>query len=848
MGEAAKVRGKWTTSWHSSPPLSPVVRAEDEQLALAARLADEMAASWANGLRPLAEEFLTRGPSLLASSAEGALVIIREEIRLRREAGVPVTAGEVISRFPQWQASLLPLVVAPPSRPVEPAGPVFPKVGETFADCQLSAELGRGVQGRVYLATQPDLAHRPVVLKVTSRDGREHLALARLLHTHIVPLYFARDFPEQNLRALCMPFLGGATWGQLRDALQPIHFAERTGAHLIEALDRVQARLLWKPPDAGPARALLARSTYTDAVCWLGACLADALQFAHERHYVHLDLKPDNVLLAGDGLPLLLDFHLAREPLKPGDPQPEWFGGTDFYMAPEQEQTFDALCQGRPIPAEVDGRADVYGLGMVLCEMLGGIPARASKERLGGLTRNNPRVSHGLADILAKCVARDPARRYRQAGDLAADLRLHLSNYPLQGVPNRSLQERWRKWRRRNPNALLRAGLALLACAAVAASLIFGGLYLDGQRRDADQALADSRDLLSRGLPEQAEKALNRGHGEASYLFWNPRLTAAFEDVRHEARAVRTARELGRLADDLRFHWDLEHVSPGSRAGLEERCQQLWERRQDLLWKAALSEKVAADLAEMVILWGDLRVRTAAPPNKDDARRQALALLETASGETGTKGPLQREVHRLRRALGETFDRTLSDLPARTAWEHYVQGRALLRAGECSRARADLEAAVQLQPDGFWANFYHGVCAYRLNAFEEAAQAFRVCVALAPEKAPCYHNRGLALAASGRGEAARQDFDRALQLDPTFGPAWMSRGLLNYQEKRNDQAIDDLREALGRGGEPPKVHYNLALAYHAKQDRISAAFHLRKTLEYAPDHAKATGLLARIGK
>ena len=60
--------------------------------------------------------------------------------------------------------------------------------------------------------------------------------------------------------------------------------------------------------------------------------MANALQYAHERGFVHLDLKPSNVLLAADGQPLILDFHPARGPLPAGEPAPEWFGGTPDHM------------------------------------------------------------------------------------------------------------------------------------------------------------------------------------------------------------------------------------------------------------------------------------------------------------------------------------------------------------------------------------------------------------------------------------------------------------------------------------------------------------------------------------
>src|SRR5206468_748583 len=95
-------------------------------------------------------------------------------------------------------------------------------------------------------------------------------------------------------------------------------------------------------------RKFLARASYVEAICWIGIGLADALQYAHERGLVHLDLKPANVLLAADGQPMILDFHLAHEPIRADGPPPRWLGGTPGYMSPEQQQALVAVRQHRP--------------------------------------------------------------------------------------------------------------------------------------------------------------------------------------------------------------------------------------------------------------------------------------------------------------------------------------------------------------------------------------------------------------------------------------------------------------------------------------------------------------------
>ena len=87
----------------------------------------------------------------------------------------------------------------------------FPEVGQTIAGYHLVEELGRGAFARVFLARERPLADRLVALKVARNGSREPQTLARLQHTHIVPVYSYRIDPATGLHLLCMPYLGRVT-------------------------------------------------------------------------------------------------------------------------------------------------------------------------------------------------------------------------------------------------------------------------------------------------------------------------------------------------------------------------------------------------------------------------------------------------------------------------------------------------------------------------------------------------------------------------------------------------------------------------------------------------------------
>ena len=745
--------------------------------------------AWARGECRSVEQFLARRGELQLGAAAGVQLVC-EEICLRQETGEAVDPAEIPGRFPQWRAELELLMACHGLFQDEPQAD-FPASGEEVGEFRLLDELGRGATGRVFLATQPSLSDRPVVVKFTSFEAAEHLSLARLQHTGIAPLYLVQDFPERGLRALCMPYLGGASLDALLAEIGERPPAARSGLALVEALGRLRGRL----PDAAtserPALELLASLSYVQAVCWIGACLADALHYAHQRGLVHLDVKPSNVLLAGDGQPMLLDFHLARGPLKPSSASHEWIGGTQGYMSPEQAAAVAAIRAVEAIPAGVDARSDVYSLGVVLYEMLGG--PQSAAETLGRrrpIRSANAAVSRGLADLIEKCLARDPAARYRDAAALADDLRRHLADLPLAGVPNRNLAERWQKWRRRKPQELARL---LAAVVAVVAGIGGAIAYSGRQARDAQVDLRAAEKLLARGEFPAAVDRLRAGAARLGRMPGNAALKASFSDRLAAAQQRQLAEDLHRLVDQLRFLDSGVELSPGRIAEIEQGCPKIWSAREKLLARfsegdedADGDEQTRDDLLDLGILWASMKFRAAQRADVPRAKAEARAVLDEAARTFGASFALDQEraaysLNEAERDRQPPADAQPGDAEARSVWEHDALGRFWLRAGRLEAAEREFALALAKAPQAFWPNYYAGVCAFRAGRFEQALTAFSVCVALAPKSAECFYNRGLAHAALEQFDDAAADYKAALKLDPQLTAARAS--LLRIEER-----------------------------------------------------------------
>jgi eukaryotic-like serine/threonine-protein kinase len=205
----------------------------------------------------------------------------------------------------------------------------------------------------------------------------------------------------------------------------------------------------------------------------LMAKVARTVHYAHSHGVLHRDLKPSNILIDLEGAPHVTDFGLARcVEIESSLTQTGVILGTPAYMSPEQASGS---------PAELTEAVDVYGLGAVLYKVLTGRPpfeAETMYEILeqvrhrapSSLRLHNRDIDRNLDAICLKCLEKDPARRYRSAAALSADLARWLAGSPV-SARRPSTTERLMSWYHQNRKSI---SLAAAAVGLVAVFMLAG--------------------------------------------------------------------------------------------------------------------------------------------------------------------------------------------------------------------------------------------------------------------------------------------------------------------------------------------------------------------------------------
>ncbi|MFZ5439465.1 MAG: protein kinase domain-containing protein [Myxococcota bacterium] len=412
------------------------------------------------------------------------------------------------------------------------------KVPERIAEFEVLERLGAGGMGTVYRVRQ-SAPERVVALKVLhpwlmseatlERFRFEARALATLRHPSIPPVYAVGQ--HEGLVWLTMELVSGPTL---------LDFAARQ-------------RL-----------ALRARVELMAKVC-------DAVHHAHLRGFVHRDLKPDNLRVADDGVPRVLDFGIAAGL---GETSSE-VAGTPAYMAPEQLEP----------GAVVDVRSDVFALGLIASELFDGRGSAQARRATDDAAKEE---GHPVVDalpaelrfIIARATAPSPGERYASAADLADELRRWLGHFPVRAHPGGRAYRFGRFLRR---HRVMAAVVALAFTGVLAGLLVAWSQYrqarssferADDEARRAAATLGFVISVLKQGDPERAgrdvtvhqavDRAAERLRSDPKLSTEQPRVATAIHAslaetyqglgdwvaTEREARAALTLYEHGQLADD----------------------------------------------------------------------------------------------------------------------------------------------------------------------------------------------------------------------------------------------------------------------------------------------------------
>jgi tetratricopeptide (TPR) repeat protein len=612
-------------------------------------------------------------------------------------------------------------------------------LGTTLGPYQVLSRLGAGGMGEVYLAYDARLDRR-VALKSPSdawladpeahpRLQREARAAARLTHPNIAAVY---DVFEADGR----PFI---------------------------VMEYVEGESL---------AALLARGRLPlERALAIGASLCEALSAAHAAGVVHRDLKPGNLMITPSGGLKVLDFGLAKSP--GGDTlttitTPGRVLGTPGFVAPEQ-------LLGRPATA----RSDVYSAGAILFELIGGrtpwegvdvesVSLLSPPPRLDAVTSDVP---HDLADVVARALEPDPARRCESAARLATDLRhvqerIQTKTTVAVTVPRPNAKRtRWRDPR-------------ILTAAAVVAALAIG-IPIWRQRHVSPSVTT----IVAGAAPVVAVLPLDILSGDPNIQYLGAGLA---DTLRTKLAGVHGLAVVSRteIADAQKRQTD-----PASLM-----------RALGATWLITGGVQETADRIQISVnlLTGDART-IAAGEVFEDMTANIFALQERIAERLAA------------RMLGSVSDEDRAQLSASPttnvqALADYYRGRKLLEmpgGQHVDEAIAAFKAAVAADDhyaegvaglaEAYWSKYLETRdAAFARTAVEEAQRASR----MAPQQTEVRYALATIYQGSGRAEDATVELKAVLDQQPTNEDAQRTLGDVYRSQGRRDDAIAQYRKAL----------------------------------------------------
>jgi TolB-like protein len=649
-------------------------------------------------------------------------------------------------------------------------------IGSTVGRYRILARLGGGGMGVVYEAEDAELGRRVAVKFLPPDSARSAEALERFRRE-------ARAASALSHPGICVVYDVGSHEGQ------PFLVMERlSGTSLKSAI-------------GGKALPL-------ETVLALGEQMADALAAAHGAGIVHRDIKPANLWVTERGEAKVLDFGLAKVVAQTDAAQAteartlsgEFLTaagsamGTVAYMSPEQARG-----------AMVDGRSDVFSLGIVLYEMATGrLPFEGSSaaEFFAAILKSepapasgiNPAVPPELEWILARALQKDPSLRYQHMAELLADLRSLRAGRTEQLSAPRSGRRRAFPWRR-------------LAAAALLVLAVGAGVFALWQRRPPSGGAGTAHSVVVLpflDLSAEKDQAF-LADGLAEELMG---LLARVPELRVIARTSAFSFK-GQQVDvkTIAERLDVTHVVEGSvrRSGDRVRisaqlvrsadASQQWSESYDRPLEDALQvqDEIAAAVARQlkVSLLGSESTRRPVDP-----RAHALFVQARQLNRMAPKESLDQALELVDRALA--IDPLYAPAWDQRAYNFLARANRGLMGGEGAErlAREAIDRTLAADPEFAPAHARLGVMAAEGGDLETAARHLRRAVELDPSNLIVLAESTTLLAYLGRTADSVRVLEHVVSLDPANPVFLVNLATSYYEDRRYRDAIEAARGVL----------------------------------------------------
>jgi TolB-like protein/Tfp pilus assembly protein PilF len=710
--------------------------------------------------------------------------------------------------------------------------------GQTIARYRVLSLVGTGGMGRVYLAEDAAL-NRRVALKLLpepftndknqlQRFHQEARAASALNHPNIVTVYEVGAWQGRDF--IATEFVEGVT---LRTRMRG------RGLPLGAAIDIVLQ-------------------------------VAGALTAAHAAGIVHRDIKPENIMIRPDGLVKILDFGIAKYAGPKGDRDSEsWVKtatgvviGTTAYMSPEQ-------ARGQ----EVDARADIWSLGVILYEMVARrLPflGKTPTDRLAAILHHEPMplrklrrgVPAELEHVVSRALAKDKGNRYAKAADLAEDLRkLRVTlgvdrpfRFALPAPSRARLLSGQRK------SVALAALLLVIAAASVALLAYFRvGASRRGAQLGSHPAAIDSIAVLP----------LENLSGDPSQEYFADGMTDALIGDLAKIRGLQvisrtsamhykgSKKSLREIADELKVDALVEGTVQRSGDHVVVRAQLIQAATDRHIW----SETYDRDLRDVLAMQGEIAEAV--------VREIQIKLVPAERARLTTNRPVNRKAfddylqgrflyfnkytdENLHRAISFYESAIKEDPGYALAYVGLAECYAALGTEQISalppkdsRRQAEEAAGKALALDNELAEAHVALGFVKHFNWEWAAaeQEFKLAIELNPNSAFGHLRYGALLVSEGRMLEGVAEANRAQELDPFSLSISALRGFLLENARRYDEAIEQLHRVISMDQNNYSAHWYLGHTYAASgrfQEAIAAS-------EKAVAISRTTGALGFLG-